>query len=152
MGSSPVRSATPTPAIAGFFGSIRDSPFIKIIDFGLALASPRAPDGRLKPVTRQGSAFGTVPYTAPEQIEGSQEIDHRADLYSLGVILYQLLTGKLPMGHWARPSEACAAPPALDRVVERALAYHPADRFQTAQQVLDVLRCTLAMAQGESPK
>ncbi|HUE70320.1 MAG TPA: serine/threonine-protein kinase, partial [Pirellulaceae bacterium] len=69
---------------------------VKIADFGLAkLLGADAGDHSL---TATNQVMGTLRYMAPEQMQGSREVDHRADIYSLGVVFYELLTGELPMG------------------------------------------------------
>ncbi|MEO6052713.1 MAG: serine/threonine-protein kinase, partial [Chthoniobacterales bacterium] len=74
---------------------------VKIADFGLAKII--TPDLNDLSLTRAGEVMGTVHYMAPEQIEHPQEVDHRADIYSLGVVFYQMLTGELPLGRFAAP-------------------------------------------------
>ena len=71
--------------------------FVKVLDFGLAKLTGRG-DEKVSHKTRTGSVMGTPFYMAPEQCEGKASIDHRADIYSLGVILFEMLTGKVPFG------------------------------------------------------
>jgi serine/threonine protein kinase len=74
---------------------------VKIADFGLAkLLGREEIDSRL---TVSGVTLGTPRYMAPEQVEQPQNVDHRADIYSLGVVFYEMLTGELPMGRFAPP-------------------------------------------------
>jgi serine/threonine protein kinase len=76
---------------------------VKITDFGLAkILGREAKDLRLTGATQ---ALGTPHYMAPEQIEHPQAVDHRADIYSLGVVFYEILTGELPLGRFAPPSK-----------------------------------------------
>lgn len=106
---------------------------VKIADFGIAKLVGDAETGvRL---TASGAAFGTPHYMAPEQIEKPSEVDHRADIYSLGVVFYEMLTGELPLGRFAPPSQKSDADPRLDEVVFRTLEKEPARRFQTADEV-----------------
>lgn len=103
---------------------------IKIADFGLAkMLGDRAGDITL---TRSHQIMGTFVYMAPEQIEASSSVDHRADLYSLGVMFYELLTGHLPVGRFELPSERANIDPHWDDVVLRALERSPAKRYQQA--------------------
>ena len=106
---------------------------IKIVDFGLAkMLDPKAQDFTLT-ATRQ--VLGTYKYMAPEQIETPDSVDHRADLYSLGVVFYELLTGELPIGRFALPSEKAAVNQRLDDVVMKTLEKEPDRRFQQASQL-----------------
>lgn len=83
--------------------------------------------------TRQ--VLGTASYMAPEQIESPESVDHRADIYSLGVVFYELLTGELPIGRFAVPSEKSGVCNRMDEVVMRALEKEPAKRYQQASHV-----------------
>ena len=76
---------------------------VKIADFGLAKLLGRGRPTTRSPATHQ--VMGTLRYMAPEQMEGTHAVDHRADIYSLGVVFYELLTGELPMGRFAPPSQ-----------------------------------------------
>ncbi len=76
---------------------------VKIADFGLAkLLGPKAADSAL---TGSQQIMGTPHYMAPEQMERPLAVDHRADIYSLGVVFYEMLTGGLPLGRFAPPSQ-----------------------------------------------
>jgi len=106
---------------------------IKIADFGIAklLGEPKREDA----LTGSGAAIGTPHYMAPEQIERPAEVDHRADIYSLGVVLYELLTGELPLGKFPPPSEKTPLNPGVDAVVLRALEKQREKRYQSAHDV-----------------
>lgn len=106
---------------------------VKIADFGLArlLAVGRA-DERL---TGEGQVMGTPHYMAPEQVEHPRAVDHRADIFSLGVVFYELLTGELPLGKFPPPSRKVQIDVRLDDVVLRALEKEPARRYQQAGEV-----------------
>jgi len=106
---------------------------VKIADFGIAKLVGEL--GREDAITESGSRLGTPHYMAPEQIERPGEVDHRADIYSLGVVFYEMLTGELPIGRFAPPSEKSAADPRLDEVVFRALEKEPCRRQQSAEEV-----------------
>jgi serine/threonine protein kinase len=104
---------------------------VKIADYGLAkIASIDQPR-----ITRSNLAMGTPHYMAPEQIERTSEVDHRADIYSLGVVIYEMLTGELPLGRFKPPSERADIDRRLDRVVLKSLEKEPADRYQSAEEV-----------------
>ena len=106
---------------------------VKITDFGLAkILGLEARDLRL---TGAAEVMGTPHYMAPEQIERPREVDHRADIYSLGVVFYEILTGELPLGRFAPPSKKAAVDARLDEVVLRALEKEPDRRYQHASQV-----------------
>lgn len=103
---------------------------IKIADFGIAkLLDDRGADLLL---TQSGAKLGTAPYMAPEQIEQPSTVDHRADIYSLGVVLYEMLTGELPLGRFAAPSEKSAVGGNIDEIVFRALEKERGRRQQSA--------------------
>jgi hypothetical protein len=106
---------------------------VKVADFGLArLLGPAPADFTL---TRSRVAMGTPHYMAPEQWEEAHTVDHRADIYSLGVVFYEMLTGELPLGRFALPSQKAPVDPHLDEVVLRALEKDLDRRYQ---QVADL--------------
>lgn len=105
---------------------------VKLVDFGLAKIVD-AVDGQ-PTLTGTQQVMGTMNYMAPEQWERPSEIDHRADIFSLGVVFYELLTGELPLGRFAPPSERVSVDHRLDPVVLRTLEKDPASRFQTANE------------------
>ncbi len=106
---------------------------VKIADFGLAklLGQDHAADN----LTATHQVMGTLKYMAPEQMEGAKDIDHRADIYSLGVVFYELLTGELPLGRFAPPSKKVQIDVRLDEIVLRALEKEPNQRYQHAGDV-----------------
>lgn len=104
---------------------------VKIADFGIAkILGEDGGDAML--LTQSGAKLGTAPYMAPEQIEKPSSVDHRADIYSLGVVFYEMLTGELPLGRFAAPSEKAAVSGGMDEVVFRALAKERERRQQSA--------------------
>lgn len=117
------RDIKPANVLLGHDGSI------KVADFGLA--KPTAPAA--ESLTLTGATLGTPPYMSPEQRAG-QPVDARADLYSLGVMLYEMLTGELPHGAWKAPSAKAAGSRRLDAVVERAVQRDPVRRVQSAAE------------------
>jgi serine/threonine protein kinase len=107
---------------------------VKITDFGIAkilglTASEEAP------LTGAKDVVGTPHYMAPEQVEKPRTVDHRADIYSLGVVFYEMLTGELPLGRFAPPSRKVHVDVRLDEVVLHALEKEPELRYQQASQV-----------------
>ena len=122
----------------------------KLTDFGVARFTE--PDAEQAEATRAGAVIGTPSYMSPEQIQG-QPIDRRTDIFSAGVLFYQLLTGQKPFEgtQWALakkiiqddpvwPSSLVEIPSAIDRVVARALAKAPANRYQSARTFAESLR------------
>lgn len=106
---------------------------VKIADFGLAkILGPQTGASRL---TVEGQVMGTPHYMAPEQVERPESVDHRADLYSLGVVLYEMLTGDLPLGRFPPPSKKVEVDVRLDAVVLRALENDPERRYQRASEI-----------------
>jgi serine/threonine protein kinase len=138
---------------------------LKVADFGLAklvahvprasssassggapAANPEAPERgcctkvqagepALPELTDAGKVMGTPPYMAPEQREHPQEVDHRADIYSLGVVFYQMLTGELPGQRFEPPSRRVQVDVRLDDIVLRALEKQPERRYQQVSEV-----------------
>ncbi len=109
---------------------------IKIADFGLARLTGERASGEL---TRTRTVMGTRDYMAPEARQTARQADHRADLYALGVVLYEMLTGELPIGHFAPPSEKCGVDAQVDAVVLKALAADPDRRWQRASEIAEAL-------------
>ncbi len=133
--------------------------FVKVFDFGLAKLTHKAP-GTPTHDTGAGIVMGTPFYMSPEQCNGKREVDHRADVYALGVILFQMLTGRVPFTgegfgevmaqHLCRAAPAVRrlvpdVPPALEAIVSRALAKEPDERFQTMAE----LRAALLAEDGQ---
>jgi MFS family permease len=106
---------------------------VKIADFGLAKILGTDPGAAR--LTAEGQVMGTPHYMAPEQVERPLAVDHRADIYSLGVVFYELLTGDLPLGKFPPPSRKVQVDVRLDEVVLRALENDPERRYQQASEV-----------------
>ncbi len=106
---------------------------VKIADFGLAKLLGRT-QAELS-LTGTHQVMGTLHYMAPEQLETPSAVDHRADIFSLGVVFYELLTGQLPMGRFEPPSHRVRVDVRLDEVVLRSLEREPSRRYQKASQV-----------------
>jgi serine/threonine-protein kinase len=125
-----------------------------LLDFGIARAIALSGQTNL---TRSGIAVGTSAYMSPEQITALRELDHRSDLYSLGCLLFEVVSGRGPFSH---PNEAVVlnrhlnepapslrslvpdTPAAFDRAVARALAKRPEDRWPDAKAMLKALDST----------
>lgn len=106
---------------------------VKVTDFGLARLTT-APE--TTSITKHGWAVGTPHYIAPEQARGDGLEDHRADIYSVGVMLYQMVTGELPRGVFRLPSEKREMDKRLDKVVLRAMQEDPASRYQSVAELM----------------
>ncbi len=106
---------------------------VKIADFGLAKILDADP-AKMR-LTAEGIVMGTPHYMSPEQVEHPLDVDHRADIYSLGVVFYEMLTGELPLGRFAPPSSKVQIDVRLDDVVLRTLEKEPSRRYQHASQV-----------------
>ena len=130
----------------------RERDFVKVLDFGIAKQVDREADG---PRTRVGAVIGTPKYMSPEQCQGRGDIDSRADIYSLGIVLYQMLTGEVPFDseglgdilvqQMAMPPLAPTVlnpriPAQLELVVLKALKKRAADRYQLMDDVITALR------------
>jgi len=134
-----------------------------VMDFGVAKAVTAAGGDKL---TTVGVAVGTPTYMSPEQATGTEHIDHRSDIYALGVLGYELLTGEPPFtGKTAqailsahvleRPkdlaTERAAVSPALGDLIMRCLEKNPADRPQSAEEVLHALEAVATPSGGITP-
>ena len=106
---------------------------VKIADFGLSRIMGNETQQPMLTGTHQ--IIGTPRYMAPEQLERSRGVDHRADIYSLGVVFYEMLTGELPLGYFAAPSKKVEIDVRLDEVVLRTLEKEPQRRYQKASQI-----------------
>src|SRR5262245_50331444 len=131
---------------------------VKILDFGLAkLREDARPESNMTTalqLTEAGTVVGTLPYMSPEQLEG-RRVDARSDIFSFGVVLYEMVTGRRPFGGDSRvslmaaivgsePQTASAiqplVPAGLDRLIARCLAKDPDDRWQDARDLAAELR------------
>ena len=101
---------------------------VKVSDFGIARLIDGTETGGWQ--TSEDYRLGTPHYMAPEQLEDSRAIDHRADIYSSGVVLYEMLTGELPLGRFPLPSEIASLSRQFDGVILKALEKNPSRRFQ----------------------
>lgn len=117
---------------------------VRIADFGLAKLAGPGEDARL---TTSGIAMGTAHYMPPEQMGDSSLVDARADIYSTGVLLYELVTGKLPVGAYESTTL-----PRLDSAILKALAQKPDDRYTTVTEFKTAVRDALAPAPQPTAK
>ena len=138
--------------------------FVKVLDFGVCkVFEDQAPGDR--PLTRTNASLGTPQFMAPEQIDGSEWADQRADIYAAGAILYFALTGEAPFESPSLPQLFMRVsmepppsllimrpdlPPALDAVIARALQKKPEDRYQTSAELRAALQ-PFASLQTDAP-
>ena len=115
---------------------------LKVCDFGIA----KWADSNTRWLTNSGVALGTPRYIAPEQSEAPETIDERADIFALGVVLYEMLTGEVPAGHFEPPSECGWASRELDSVVLRAMSRQRANRQDSVAQLRTELMAVLFTA------
>jgi serine/threonine-protein kinase len=132
-----------------------DTYLVKILDFGVAKMGTNPNDQGAQGATRTGAVLGTPLYMSPEQARGLKTIDHRTDLYSLGLVAYTMFTGNLAFSSESfgdlllqictapLPSLCAAAqwlPPTMEAWFQRACARDPQDRYASAQEFADALR------------
>jgi tRNA A-37 threonylcarbamoyl transferase component Bud32 len=123
---------------------------VKLVDFGIATSQEESEDG----LTREGMILGTPSYIPPEQISDAKNADKRADIYSLGVVLYEMLTGKTPFpgsfnaetialihkGKYTPPGRINPRiSPTLRRIIRKAMRPKPAHRFQDIKRIIRLL-------------
>jgi eukaryotic-like serine/threonine-protein kinase len=139
---------------------------VKLLDFGIAkvIAADQLPVSENAGLTRTGAMIGSPLYMSPEQMRGKKDVDHRTDIWSMGIVLYEALSGVTPYGHVETMGELvlqiCSAPPRhlqdlapwvpaeAAGVVHRALAMNPAQRFDSAAQMFDALKACLPQGYG----
>jgi serine/threonine protein kinase len=137
---------------------VGDDGRVRVLDFGLAKLVEETNDPDLtqlptQALTEHGVIMGTIPYMSPEQVEGKQ-VDSRTDIFSIGVLLYEMATGKRPFGGDSQPalmssilmdtpppitSRRAELPRHLARVVQRCIEKDPDQRLQTARDLLNEL-------------
>jgi eukaryotic-like serine/threonine-protein kinase len=140
--------------------------FVKVLDFGIAKRSKEEDKDEQK-LTQQGMVLGTPPYMSPEQFTG-RPIDSRSDIYSLGVMTYEMLSGKLPFKadtawewatqHMTQPPipieslpEASRATEPMRAALRKALAKSPDDRFQTVREFIDAFSGSVVVPAVAAP-
>ncbi len=122
------RDIKPTNVLIDRYGRV------KVVDFGIA-AMPADPNR--KQLTYAGGPLGTAEYMAPEQTEDATQADHRADLYAVGVVIYEMLTGTRPRGMFRLPSQAKrGVDAAWDQIVQKALQPDRDERFANAAEMI----------------
>jgi serine/threonine-protein kinase len=144
--------------------AIKDGRYVvKLLDFGIAKLL--APDPEVPGLTAAGTRLGTATAMAPEQIRG-ESVDQRTDVYALGVLMYHMLTGRVPFRGFTqqetdrmiqespapRPSQSAAVSQAVDAVVLRCMSKNPEERYPSAKAVAEALReAVLGGSASEQP-
>jgi serine/threonine-protein kinase len=132
---------------------------VKLLDFGVAKMKMEQLSAAVDALTRTGSMLGSPHYMSPEQAKGSKNIDVRTDVWSLGVVLYEAITGVVPYAHCDTLGSLILAicsekprtvqehspwvPPEIATIVHRAMAFDAASRFQSAAEMLDAIKSVL---------
>ncbi|WP_395735970.1 protein kinase domain-containing protein [Prosthecobacter sp.] len=106
---------------------------VRVADFGLAKLVQA--EGTTTTQNRSTLIMGTPVYAAPEQRRRNGELDHRADIFSVGVTLYEMITGRFPVGVFEPPSKAAGSPQMLDKIITKSLREKPEDRYQSASDL-----------------
>jgi len=123
---------------------------VKVADFGLAKLSDKAQNSGL---TQTGMTMGTPDYVAPEALMLGSDVDGRADIYAVGVMLYQMLTGDIPRGMFKMPSQKFQSiDPRFDAIIRRALEHDREERYQSSHELrlaLDVILTTPRAIAGQ---
>jgi serine/threonine-protein kinase len=136
-----------------------DREIAKVLDFGIAKTVAVGTDG----ATQTGAVLGTPSYMSPEQARGNKSVDHRSDLWALGVVVYQCLTGVLPFRSDALgdllvkiivdpipvPSAVAPVPPGFDLWWSRAAGRDPDQRYQGAREMVEALGLALGVGGWE---
>jgi ABC-type multidrug transport system ATPase subunit len=123
---------------------------VHLADFGIAGAKARA-DGLELTVSDQ--VLGSFKYMSPEQRADPTKVDARSDLYSLGIVFYEMLTGRLPEGRFEMPSEIRKdIDPRVDRIIDQALQRNPDKRFRSADEMAQAIRSVIATQVERKPQ
>ncbi|MFN0077497.1 MAG: protein kinase domain-containing protein [Prosthecobacter sp.] len=122
---------------------------VKVADFGLAKSNDTAQGG----LTKTNMAMGTPDFVAPEALMPGVPLDGRADLYAIGVMLYQMLTGEIPRGMWTMPGAKLGTDPRFDAIIGKAMQTDREARYQTAAEIrrdLDVIMTVPLVKAGDT--
>lgn len=118
---------------------------VKLLDFGLAKLTSMDKD-----LTRVGISLGKVQYGAPEQRADAKNVDHRADIYSLGIMFFEMLSGAFPMGSDQLTDLVRDLPPECDTIVSRSIATNPENRYGSAKEFRLALQAMYQRISGNS--